>query len=353
MKVKATKHRRNRDNQKGSAMVMALLVSFLLLTASAGLLLESSKNTANVTDAIAEQQAYNAAESGIQSAVHVLRCQKNDSPGCGDVRANPLIDPSRSATDPANQIDYRKALGLATSNTTDDTTATPRLSRWMTYNNMDATGRVTLDSNGSAYTTSNGYAYSLAVSDPDNTGSFVSLSMTGRLFDSDFGDTTQKTYYQKDPTTGATTGALRIKYTPPPVLSNWNLGTQPLPSPFYGTFTVSRPTVAGLATNPGAVITSMNRFEITIRMTNPYNAAKTMRGWIRTTSLPADLPRIIFDSQTVTFVGSAMKLDFAGTTWLTPQIITTGSPIGYEAGTILGANIIKGTMTPPEPVRLL
>jgi type II secretory pathway component PulK len=67
----------SKDSEKGAAMIMALLVSFLLLTASAGLLLESSMNAANMTDAVAEQQAYHAAESGIQSAVHVLRCQKN------------------------------------------------------------------------------------------------------------------------------------------------------------------------------------------------------------------------------------------------------------------------------------
>jgi hypothetical protein len=48
-------------------------------------------NAANVTDAIAEQQAYHAAESGIQSAVHILRCQKNANPGCEDVGGKPSL----------------------------------------------------------------------------------------------------------------------------------------------------------------------------------------------------------------------------------------------------------------------
>ena len=342
---------RNRENEKGAALVMALLVSFLLLTASVGLLMETSKNTANVTDGLAEQQAYNAAESGVQSAVHVLRCQKNSVAGCSDVMANPLLDISLPATDPANQINYRKALDLTTSNIAGDTSGTARLSRWIGYNATDAAGRVPIDSNGPAYTTSLGYAYGLAVSDPDNTGTRVSVSITGKLFDSDFGVPTQKTYLQIDPLTGAINGASRIQYTPPPVLVNYDLAAG-LPSPYYGTFTFTRP-IGG-----GAVISSMNRFEITIRMTIPSKVTKTMRGWIRTTSSPSERPRIIFDSKTVTVAGSSMTIDFSGTSWVTPAIVNPdppvpGAPIGYEAGTVDGANIIKGTMTAPEPIRLM
>jgi len=62
-----------RNSEKGAAMVMVLLVAFLLLVASAGLILEAALNSANVTDATAEQQAYNAAESGLQRTLDVLR----------------------------------------------------------------------------------------------------------------------------------------------------------------------------------------------------------------------------------------------------------------------------------------
>src|SRR5215203_79223 len=98
---------KNRENEKGAAMVMALLVSFLLLVASAGLLLESSMNTANVTDAVAEQQAYNSAESGLQSAINVLR---------GNVVPSPLLNPALPATNAANKINFIRALRLDTSN---------------------------------------------------------------------------------------------------------------------------------------------------------------------------------------------------------------------------------------------
>ena len=81
--------------EHGAAMIMALLLSLLLLSISAVMLLESSLNSQNVTDAISDQQAYHASESGIQSAVHVMRCQKNDLAGCSDVVANPLLNSRR------------------------------------------------------------------------------------------------------------------------------------------------------------------------------------------------------------------------------------------------------------------
>ena len=64
---------KDRKNERGAALVTVMLVSFLLMVAVVGLLLESSMNTANVTDATSEEQAYYAAESGIQSVIDALR----------------------------------------------------------------------------------------------------------------------------------------------------------------------------------------------------------------------------------------------------------------------------------------
>src|SRR5688500_17989840 len=91
---------KERKSERGAALVMVVLISFLLLVASAGLLLVVATNTSNVTDSTAEQQAYNAAESGIQSAINVMR---------GNTPPNPLFDSSKPATDPANRIDFKKA----------------------------------------------------------------------------------------------------------------------------------------------------------------------------------------------------------------------------------------------------
>ena len=51
MKDKKTIKADARKGEKGAALVMVLMIAFLLLVASAALLLEASMNTANVTDA--------------------------------------------------------------------------------------------------------------------------------------------------------------------------------------------------------------------------------------------------------------------------------------------------------------
>src|SRR5688500_5557493 len=147
----AGKNAKNRKNERGAALVTVMMVSFLMLVAVAGLLLEASMNTANVTDATSEEQAYYAAESGIQSVVDGLRHHP---------RPSPLIDPTKSPYPPlpnaheANEIDYLKAVSRETSNQcvqTDLTTCVAtsagsypdpldrepnevRLSRWLPYN---------------------------------------------------------------------------------------------------------------------------------------------------------------------------------------------------------------------------
>jgi len=315
-----------RVNEKGAAMVMALLVTFLLLIASAGLLMESASNTQNVTDATAETQAYNAAESGIQSAVNVLR---------GNVPPSPLFDATKPATDPVNKINFVKALRLGTSNSSTDTSAYPRLSRWLGYStscpDRVVIGAVTCDR-------ANGFAYSLSITDPDNTGSVVSYTTTGTIFDNDGSDPTQITY-------GSSGNTVRIKYYPTTV-TNLNVSSGSANTNF-GRFTVS---INGL----GAVIPAFNRFEIVIRMTKPYVATRVIRGFIETNSASILLPpKIIFDAQTFSLMGSVMTLNFG---WGSPtNVAIIGPPqrYGYEANLGLGDNNITGTITSPEPTRLL
>ena len=94
----------NREGERGAAMVMALLISFLLVAASAGLILSTSMNSANVTDLTAEQQAYSAAESGIQSVVNVLRYKCTAAVSPCKVRPNPLLDDTKPDYHRANTV---------------------------------------------------------------------------------------------------------------------------------------------------------------------------------------------------------------------------------------------------------
>lgn len=322
---------KDRSNERGAALVMALMITFLLLVASASLLLESSLNAQNVTDATTEQQAYNAAESGIQSAINVLR---------GNVPPNPLLDTSKPATDVANKIDYVKALKLASSNLAGDSSALPRMSRWVGYNGT-CNDRVTMGSSGC--TGPNSFSYALSVTDPDNTGGNVSYTTSGTIIDNDvalgIGPSSQKTY-------GNSTNGIVIRYYPTSVTDLNVIGGATATN--FGYFKV---TIKGT----GATITSFNRFELVVRMTRPYAVRRYMRGYIETNTAPGSAPMILFDAQTYNLVGSIMVLNLPG-----------GAPIaqlppsqryGYEApmtGSSAGSdNVITGTMTAPEPTRLL
>jgi Tfp pilus assembly protein PilX len=341
---------RNREGERGAALVMALLISFLLLVASAGLLLETSMNAANVTDAVSEQEAYHAAESGIQSAVHVLRCQKNTNPGCADVTALPLYPSTTSTTDPKNQVNYTKAANPADSNAS-GTGTTATLSRWIRYDQTcDISIGVPCVGLNRQMPVDSPYAYSLVIRDPDNTGSFVSVSMSGRLYDNDSaigGSSLSKTY-------GSGTNTLTVSYTPPSAVTNYDMGSGNLTTQF-GVFNINR------GASGGAVVPADSRFEIHVHMTRPYDAVATVRGWILKTSLATDIPKIIFDSQTITLVGSEVTLNLnnaPSSGWSSFQVVPPPNPpvpnarIGYQGQPSVGTNVIGGSISKPEPTRL-
>lgn len=314
-----SKKTKNRENEKGAAMVMVLMVSLLLLTASAGLLLESSMNTANVTDAVAELQAYNAAESGIQSAINVLR---------GNVVPTPLIDDSKPATHINNKIDFRKAVTLSTANLSTDPSTTPRLSRWLTYN-YTPTGstnpdRITLTP---AYTPQNGYAFSVTLSDPDNTGNVISYSTNGTID----GTSSSKTFG-----TGGNTAT--ITYSPVTV-SNLNVSSG-LATTNLGNFTIA-------VNGTGGTISGDVRFEIAVTMSKPYIAMKMVRGYIKAgtiSSTSVGTVRMEFDSSIHNFMGSFVTIQNLDTSKrLTPNAPNVNN----------GVTTVSTTMTPTEPQRLL
>src|SRR5687768_11950089 len=169
---KAQEQVNDREGERGAALITVLMISFLLIVAVAALLLEASTNAANVTDATAEEQAYYAAESGIQTAVNILRHRPVPSP---------LIDPTKPATDPINKITYLKAAKPVDSNYPNDpntTAAQPiaRLSRWMTYDDTYPDGgRVVLGS------PADNVGYKVEVISPDNVGGVVRFYTDGSI----------------------------------------------------------------------------------------------------------------------------------------------------------------------------
>lgn len=327
MNEEKLKEAKNREGEKGAAIVMVVLISFLLLVASAGLLLETSMNSANVTDAVSEQQAYNAAESGLQSAINVLRGNSQYQKTSGD------------------KINFIKAIAPATSNALTDTTATTaRLSRWMTYD-YPATNpdRVTFGTaTGNSYTTLSGFAYSVALSDPDNIGGLVSYTITGKID----GATTPKVL-------GSGSNTATITYTPPDPASVANLNVSTGPNINIGKFNIS-------ATGTGATVPSGGvRFEIVFKMTAPYVANRGIRGSIipavkssgtsngTITPTTVNDVKILFDSPVSELSGSLISITSP----------TCGTPVAPQIGCpvtpIIGDTVINSSVTPPEPTRIL
>lgn len=334
MKSDVTKKQKDRTNEKGAALVMALLISFLLVAASAGLILSTSINSANVTDLTAEQQAYAAAESGIQSVVNVLRYKCTAAVSPCKVKPSPLLDTAKPDYHKANTITYVRALTNSTSNGTADGATDPRLARWIGYEGTSADDRVKIAQPGVAYDPVNGSAYSVAISDPDNTGTTVSFSTWGRFYDH---DTLSNTI-----TYGSGANTVVITYTPT-TATNLDISNASEVATNYGTFNIQ-------ITGTGAEIASVNRFEIGVNMSLPYNAQRVIRGFIMTnTGSTTTPPKILFDSETFTLRGSQIDLELSGFAFRD----TGDRPYGYEGATVTGNNVVTGTISAPEPDRLL
>ncbi len=356
MKMMRAKDESTYSSERGAAMIMALLVSSLLLALSVSLILTSSTNAWNFTDATAEQQAYNAAENGIQTVVDVLRykCTPEISGsshnGCR-IKPNPLYATTEGGQPiyedhKLNKISFAKAVGTTTSNRTGDGATGARLSRVLNYDSTDADSRITVIGAPANYN-----AFNLEISDPDNTGSLISYTANGRLFDHDAGDTSQITF-------GTGNTFTRIRYEPR-VVSNLNVAAGTVAPTDFGSFVVR------VGPSGGSPVTRLIRFEIRVDMTVPYPATRYIRGYILPESNAAIdyVPNVIFDSKTYNLRGSDFTLDFTGalagyTPWVEAAMYMNYSapPIGYRArltGSVPGhENKIQGTISPPEPARL-
>src|SRR5215467_3519839 len=104
-----------RAGERGAALVTMLLVSMLLLGAGGALIMSTMMSANNSIGSTAEMQAYYVAESGMQSALNVLR---------GNTK--PLI----TATD---KISFRTAIVPDISNGPNNT-GSLRLANWLPYN---------------------------------------------------------------------------------------------------------------------------------------------------------------------------------------------------------------------------
>lgn len=151
MNIQNAQNKGREKNQRGAALITVLMMSTLMLATGGALVLVTGLSNRTAIDATAERQAFYSAEAGVQDTLNVLRGNVNPQSGM----------PSGS------KIDFRKAITAADSNRPGDSSADARLSGWLNYNYPAAGGdRVAMTA---SYSPLNGLAYSVQVSDPDNT----------------------------------------------------------------------------------------------------------------------------------------------------------------------------------------
>ena len=279
---------KERNRESGAALVMVLLITLLLSIACIGLLVGASMNTANVTDAVAEQQAYYAAESGIQSAINVLR--RNTVPSV-------LLDSSLPSSHTENKINYSRAVRLDTSNLPDDPSTSARLSRWLNYNYTSdgaaAPDRVTLGSD--TYDPKTGSAFSVTIQDPDNPYKILSLTTTANI-----GGSGSSKFFGVPIVGGAT-----IKYNAdsPGATADVDVSTREI-GIRLGKFTISTEALGG-TTIPDTP------FEISVKLTAPLVLTVKLRGTIKGGTITKNSVgnvRIVFDAPVFSLLGSAIGL---------------------------------------------
>jgi hypothetical protein len=71
---------RDRSNEKGAALITAVLLSLLLLAAGGTLILTTTMSGITARDSTAEMQAYYAAEAGVARSLEVLKGNVESSP---------------------------------------------------------------------------------------------------------------------------------------------------------------------------------------------------------------------------------------------------------------------------------
>lgn len=146
------------SNERGAALITALMVATLVLAAGGALILTTGMSATTSIDATAEMQAYYGAEAGLQQTLNALR--GNVTPGGGLAAGTKLT--------------FRNAVTRNKTNATTDPTSAPlRLSAWLQYN-YTSTGsayadRVKVSPTDNTYNPLTGVAFNVVISDPDNT----------------------------------------------------------------------------------------------------------------------------------------------------------------------------------------
>lgn len=299
--------------ERGAALVTMLLVSILLLGAGGALIMTTVMSANNAVGSTAEMQAFYIAESGMQSALNVLRGN-----------AQPLV----TATD---RMSFRAAVIPDISNGPDNTGAL-RLAGWLPYNDrLDEASLVPI----TVGAVTGGYRVTVENMDPNS--NIVEFGTTGVIDGSD-----AATSYQRTFGTAGGTNEVTIRYD-----SQGTTTLSPDPHNFpltldsaLGSFVIERP----LTSTDNDIVIPKTHFEITINQTLPWAATTTIEGSFEgEVDTDATTVKVTFDKASVRADGTNYALNFAGGTQVLDLTYST-SPTTTS---------VPARVTAPDPKRLL
>jgi hypothetical protein len=305
-----------RQSERGAALLSMLLVTILLLGAGGALITTTMMSATTTIDSTAEMQAFYIAESGMQSALNVLR---------GNVQ--PLV----TATD---RISFRTAVVPDISNGPGNTGAL-RLAGWLPYNTRTDPDSLVPVALGAI---TGGYRVTVDSLDPDshiveyNTAGIIDGSDPATPFKRTFGtvgghDEVTITYAAQPATT------LTPDWHTFPITSDSNLGS----------FVIERP----VTSTKHSVKISKTEFRIIVNQTHPWAGTTVFRGTFEgDVELASTTVKATFDSVMVKAEGTTFALNLPGGAG-TKVLNLTYTPL------LSGTTTIPIRVTSPDPRRLL
>jgi hypothetical protein len=310
MKRESKMETSRRSNEKGAALVTMLLVTVLLLGAGGALIMTTAMSSSTAIGSTAEMQAFYVAESGMQSALNVLR---------GNVK--PLV------TD-ADRISFRTAVIPDISNGPDNS-GSLRLAGWLPYNDrFDPNGLVPI----TIGSVTGGYRVTVENLDPES--HIVAFETSGEIEGSD-----AATPYSRTFENGAKEVTIRYE-----ALAATTLTPDPNSYPLtldstLGSFVIERP----VNSTQDDVAIPETDFELTITQTRPWVATTTIEG-----SFEGEVD-VVGTTLKVTFNKAFVKAD--GTTYALNLGGTQVLDLTYPSSPTSTA--IPAKVTSPDPKRLL
>lgn len=302
----------SRAGERGAALVTMLLASILILGAGGALITTTMMSANNSINSTAEMQAFYVAESGMQSALNVLR--GNSAP----------------LENEDDRMSFRTAIIPAISN--GGNPGVLRFAGWLPYNNpADPNSLVPV----TVGTVTGGYRVTVENMDPN---SHIVEFQTSATIDG----SQAATSYQRTFGTVGGVDEVTIRYSGQP---STNLTPDPNNFPLtldsvLGSFVIERP----LTSTQDDVVIPKTGFEITITQSLPWVATTYLEGTFEgEVDSAGTTVKVTFDKASVKADGTTYALNLSGGT----QVLD----LNYASSP--GTTPIPARVTSPDPKRLL